>query len=160
MIQNQDSIRFACCSYVIGLARAGKCEVWTSSFTLAEVYKRKCGDSRVGIPEKSDEIFEDFIEQDFIKKVSVDVDIGKIARRLLRRFPKIGKPQDAIHVATCLWENIDELHTFDHDNLIALNGQLDRFDRQKLKICLPPYPPTNGDAQISFLDAPQDDGKG
>ena len=66
-----------------------------------------------------DKYFEDLIEQEFIQKVSVDVDVGKVARRLLRRFPAIGKPQDAIHVATCLLNNLDQLHTFDRDDLLA-----------------------------------------
>ena len=103
-----------------------------------EVYKRKCDDENVGLDEEHDTYFEDLIEQEFIHKVSVDLDVGKVARRLLRRFPKIGNPQDAIHVATTLLHNIDELHTYDREDMLGLNGQLVRLDQKKQKICKPP----------------------
>lgn len=148
LIQRQDSIRFSCCEFVLNEAKSGKCEIWTSAFTLAEVFKRRCSDENAGIAADEDGAFEDLIEQEFIKKVSVDVDVGKVARRLLRRFPKIGKPQDAIHVATCLLQNVDELHTFDREDLLALNGKLEREDRKHLRICLPPYPPSEDQMQM------------
>lgn len=156
LISKQDSIRTQCCEYVIELAEAGKCEIWTSAFTLAEVYKRKCDDIPVGLQESKDQQFEDYIEREMIKKILVDVDVGTLARRLLRRFPKIGKPQDAIHVASCLLHNIDELHTFDREDLLALSGELERFDRRKLIICQPPYPPVDPQADL-FPRSPDDD---
>jgi predicted nucleic acid-binding protein len=152
LINDPESIRAQCIRYVLDLAKADRCEIWTSSFTLAEVYKRRCDGAQVSIQQAQDELFEDLIEQEFIKKVSVDLDVAKVARRLLRRFPKIGKPQDGIHVATCLLENLDELHTFDRDDLLALSGQIERFDRKKLTICMPPYPPA-GDTFEMFPDA-------
>ncbi|MBK8441165.1 MAG: PIN domain-containing protein [Rhodobacter sp.] len=105
------------------MAQRGECEIWTSAFTLAEVYKRKCDGVVVGLEEAYDEKFEDLIESEFVKKVSVDMDVGTVARRLLRKYPRIGKPQDAVHVASCLLENVDEFHTFDRDDLLALDGQ-------------------------------------
>lgn len=141
LIQDRDSVRGQCCQYVLDLAREGKCEIWTSSFCLAEVYKRKCDLTQVGLQEEKDKYFEDLIEQEFIKKISVDMDVAKVARRLLRKFPKIGKPQDGVHVASCLLENVDELHTFDRDDLLALDGKIDKLDKSKLKICHPPFPP-------------------
>ena len=129
------------------------CEIWTSSFCLAEVYKRKCDLLQSGIAEDQDAYFEDVIEQEFIRKVSVDMDVAKVARRLLRKFPVIGKPQDGIHVATCLLENLDELHTFDREDLLRLD--IDRCDRSKLKICAPPYPPVDDQKEMS-LEAPKD----
>ena len=59
-----------------------------------------------------DEIFEDYILQDFVTRVQVDYDVGVLARRLLRAYPVIQKPQDGIHLATALLNNLDELHTF------------------------------------------------
>jgi hypothetical protein len=44
--------------------------------------------------------------------------------------------------STALRWNVDELHTFDRDDLIALNGQIDRADGKKLIIGKPPNPPT------------------
>jgi hypothetical protein len=67
--------------------------------------------------------------------------VGTVARRLLRKFPQIKKPQDAIHVATAVLNNVDELHTFDGSDLLPLDGQIPMQNGQKLKICHPPRPP-------------------
>lgn len=126
---------------MIDLAKNGNAELWTSAFTLAEVWKKKCDAAKVGIQEEQDRAFEDYIEQEFIKKTNVDVDVGNLARRLLRRYPGLGKPQDAVHVASCLLANIDELHTFDGTDLLKFDGLLPRLDKVKLRICAPPQPP-------------------
>lgn len=148
LISEPGTVRHDCCAYVLEMAQRGECEIWTSAFTLAEVYKRKCDGVVVGLEEAYDEKFEDLIESEFVKKVSVDMDVGTVARRLLRKYPRIGKPQDAVHVASCLLENVDEFHTFDRDDLLALDGQLDRIDKQKLTICKPPYPPVPPQAEM------------
>ncbi len=148
MISDRHSSRGQACEYVLEQARVGKCEIWTSSFCLAEVFKRKCDGDSLRLAEERDIYFEDLIEQEFIKKVSVDVDVGKVARRLLRRFPKIGKPQDAIHVASCLLNDIDQFHTFDREDLLGLDGQIERFDGAKLTICTPPERPDNPQSEL------------
>ena len=140
IIQQKDPDRLRRCMHVLSLAEARKAEIWTSAFTLAEVWKRKCDEENVGIQERQDRHFEDFIEKEFITKVAVDINVGSLARRLLRKYPKIGKPQDAIHVATCLLNNVDELHTFDRKDLIELDGDIPRIDKVRLKICEPPLP--------------------
>ena len=137
----RESGRFDACRIVIEKAQRGEVEIWTSSFTLAEVWKRRCSGEDAGLAESDDEAFEDYIEQDFIIRVAVDVDVGTAARRLLRKFPSVGKPQDAIHVATALIENVDELHTFDRQDLLSLDGLLERQDGVKLRICIPQPPP-------------------
>jgi len=137
----REQARFESCKYVIEKAQRGEVQIWTSTFTLAEVYKRKVGTEDIGLPEADDQAFVDYIEQDFVFKVAVDTDVGTAARRLLRKYPAIGKPQDAVHVATALLENLDELHTFDRADLLGLDGVLDRQDGSKLRICLPPSPP-------------------
>lgn len=148
LINQGDRERVARCEYVIDLAEAGKVELWTSAFTLAEVWKRKCAEENVGIQQSKDRDFENYIEKEFITKVSVDIDVGNLARRLLREIPGLGKPQDAIHVASCLLNNIDELHTFDDENLIRFDGQLPRWDKLKLRICPPPERPENPQAEM------------
>ncbi len=150
LISDRHSDRGKACEYVLEQARSGTCELWTSSFCLAEVFKRKCGAEAVGIAEEQDAYFEDLIEQEFVHKVSVDVDVGKVARRLLRRFPPIGKPQDAIHVATCLLNDLDQLHTFDRADLLSFDGQLERIDRHKLIICEPPTPPESVEPELQY----------
>lgn len=141
LITQSDPDRVERCRYVIDLAKRGEAELWTSAFTLAEVWKKKCDATSVGIQEDKDRAFEDYIEGEFIKKINVDVDVGNLARRLLRRYPGLGKPQDAIHVASCLLANLDELHTFDGSDLLKFDGVLPRRDKAKLKVCLPPPPP-------------------
>lgn len=156
LINQGDQERVSCCEYVIELAEAGKVEIWTSAFTLAEVYKKRCPEENRGIQESKDRDFENYIEKEFIKKVSVDVDVGTVARRLLREYPGLGKPQDAIHVASCLLYNIDELHTFDDDDLTQFDGKLSRWDKLKLRICPPPKRPE--DPQAEMFDEGDDPG--
>ena len=137
----QEPTRFDALSYVIEEARKGNVEIWTSNFTLAEVFKRPCDGEQKGIAAVQDAAFEDFIVQEFVTRVQVDFDVGVLARRLLRKFPEIGKPQDGIHLATALLNNVDELHTYDRKDLIGLSGRIDRKDGVKLKICAPPQRP-------------------
>ncbi|MDX2103325.1 MAG: PIN domain-containing protein [Alphaproteobacteria bacterium] len=134
--------RFDACSYLIEQAQRGKIEIWTSAFTYAEVYKRNCSGASAGIDAADDSSFEDYIEQEFVQLVQVDSDVGRAARRLLRQYPSIGKPQDAVHIASALLLDVHELHTFDRQNLLALDGKLKCQDETPLKIKVPPTPPS------------------
>ncbi len=144
LIQREEG-RFEQCKDVFEMAQAHKVEIWTSAFTLAEVYKRRCNPDISqpvsGLEVAQDAQFEDFILQDCVNLAQVDVDVGTIARRLLRSHPEIGKPQDAIHIATALLNNIDQLHTFDRADLLGLDNALGRIDGRKLRICRPPDRP-------------------
>jgi predicted nucleic acid-binding protein len=137
----QEQGRVDSLSYVIEEAKNGKVQIWTSNFTLAEVFKRPCGDEQKSLLPQQDQMFEDYILQNFVQRVQVDYDVGVLARRILRTYPIIGKPQDGIHLATALLNNIDELHTFDRHNLLGLNDKIDRMDGKKLHICHPPIRP-------------------
>lgn len=140
---NQEPGKVDRCRYVIDEARKGNIQIWTSAFTLAEVFKKNCaaGVPAEGIPAAMDVEFEDYISQDFVTLVQVDFDIGVQARRLLREQPKLKKPADAVHLATAVLNNIDELHTFDADNLIPLSGAVTRQDQVPLIVCFPQEPP-------------------
>ena len=122
---------------------------------MAEVFKKKCGTENTKLQEVKDGKFDDLIEKELIKKAQVDFDIGQTARRLLRRFPKIRKPSDAIHVATCALYSLDELHTFDNDDLLALDGVIPKKDGKYLRIVSPPYPPPD-DAPPLLLEHMRD----
>ena len=137
----QEPGRFDDLSYVVDEARAGNVEIWTSNFTLAEVFKRPCDGQQKGLSIVDDTAFESFMLQDVVIRVQVDFAVGSLARRLLRTYPTISKPQDAIHLATALLNNNDELHTFDRANLMGLSGKIARKDGGKLKICHPPKRP-------------------
>jgi predicted nucleic acid-binding protein len=137
----QEPARFDSLSFAIEEAKNKKIEIWTSNFTLAEVYKRACDGDQKGLLPPQDQAFEDYIIQDFVTRVQVDYDVGVLARRLLRSYPVIQKPQDGIHLATALLNNLDELHTFDRENLLGLSEKIDRKDGKKLRICHPPKRP-------------------
>lgn len=138
---NREPGRFDACAHLIEQAQRGEVEIWTSAFTYAEVYKRHCSGAPAGITPDDDKSFEDYIEQDFVQLIQVDADVGRVARRLLRQHPKIGKPQDATHVASALLTDVHELHTFDREDLLALNEKLKCQDGTPLRIKVPPTPP-------------------
>jgi len=140
---NQEAGKVGRCQHIIQQAQKGQAQIWTSSLTLAEVFKKKCDGQAVSIDAANDSDFERYIEQDFLVEVQLDHDIGVMARRLLRAHPELKKPADAIHLASAAMNNVDELHTFDGDNLLGLNGRILRRDGKPLVICLPPEPSQN-----------------
>jgi len=150
--------RAARCESLIALARAGDVQIWTSSLTLAEVYKHRVGPDGSALPGERDGDFEAFLEQEFVVEVQVDHEIGVRARQLLRQHtPPLRRPADAIHLASALVNNLDELHTFDGNNLLPLNGTVRRADGVVLVIREPP-PAVIGQQQDFFatrqLDGP------
>jgi predicted nucleic acid-binding protein len=152
----QEPGRLTNCSHVLDLAKRGEVEIWTSSLTLAEVFRKQCGVPTTpanGLPEDKDLEFEAFVAQDFVVEVQVDHQIGIAARRLLRQHPKLRKPQDAIHLASALQHDLDEFHTFDADNLLGLDGLVRTRSGRSLKICEPPAPPLD---LFTMADASED----
>lgn len=133
--------RFEKCDYIIGEARKGAFEIWTSSLSLAEVHKTKCGTGLASIQQAKDKAFEDFLDQSFVVQRTLDNDVGKLARTLLRTHPKLKKPNDAIHLATAILSNVAEFHTTDKDDLLHLDGKIICLNGEQLKICeVPPLP--------------------
>jgi predicted nucleic acid-binding protein len=137
-IANQEIGKAERCQVILDHARQREFDIWTSSLTLAEVFKKKCDGTVVFLEDSKDLDFESFIAQDFLIEAQVDHDIGVLARRLLRQFPALKKPNDAIHLATAVMFNIDEFHTYDGENLLSLNGEVQRADGVALIICQPP----------------------
>ena len=116
-------------------AKKGECEIWTSTISVAEVYKSHA--EREEATESSEKI-DSLFEQGYVQMVAADYLITKDARTLLRQHrPPLKKPFDAIHLATALRHNCDEFHTFDREDLLSLDGKLDRQDRKKLVIKKP-----------------------
>lgn len=136
----QEADKYARIRGVLDRARAGKLKIVTSTFTLAEVVKRKCGGAIVEAGEEHDDYFADLLQQDFVVVVNADWDAATKARALYREFNQHGlkKPQDALHLATAVLENVDEMHTFDGADLLKLNGKVKRDDGMTLTICEPP----------------------
>ena len=83
----------------------------------------QCHGDRVQLPENKDQDFEDYLRNN-VEVLQVTQTVGMVARRLLRKYPKLKKPQDAVHVASCLVYDVDVLHTFDSNDLTHFNGLL------------------------------------
>lgn len=140
----QEPGRFAKCQHIIDQARKGEVEIWTSALTLAEVFRKQCGGTEAsGLPADKDREFEDFLSQDFVYEVQLDRPIGVAARRLLRAHAQLKKPQDAVHLASAVMNNLSEFHTFDAVNLLCLNGFVTTRGGHPLLICEPPDPPAD-----------------
>lgn len=140
----QEPGRFVRANHVLEQARRGEVEIWTSSLTLAEAFRKQCGtpgEQHAGLDEAQDVAFEEFVAQDFVVEVQVDHAIGVSARRLLRKHTKLRKPADAVHLATAAESQVDEFHTFDSANLLPLDGLVFSKSGKALKICEPPEPP-------------------
>ena len=152
---NEEAGRVAICRAYIEKARAKKVEIWTSTLSLAEVYKMRCEDGVKSIPAAQDKPFEDFLLQDFVREVQLTHDIGVRARSICRNHG-VQKPNDGIHLASALFHNVDELHTFDREDLLKLDGKLDRRDGTKLKICEPKMPPPDEDSNPTLDLFPPD----
>jgi hypothetical protein len=132
-------------------------EIWTSALTLAEVFKVTQPGGPQTIPAESDAKFEDFLDQDFVVIAQVDVDTGRLARRLLRQHGKLKKPPDAIHLATAVLNNLFEFHTFDGTNLLPLNGEVNRSDGVALTISFPPEPPVDPQGSLDLQQVQEED---
>lgn len=131
------------CEYLIEEATKGLVEIWTSSLTRAEVFKVKCPNDVKTLQEQKDRAFEEYLDQNFIVEVAVDRELGSLARVLMRKYsPPLNKPNDAIHLATALIHNLDEFNTYDREDLLRLDGKINKSNGDTMKICEVPNPPS------------------
>lgn len=70
----------------------------------------------------------------YIRAINCDRQIAEAARHLIWDFPHL-KPKDAIHAATAIAHQVDELHTYD-EHLLKLSGKV---GFPPLKICEPEF---------------------
>ena len=159
---NSEEDKVEGCQYIMQEAIRKNVEILVSTVTLAEVFKTRCAEPYKMLAEEKDIAFEEFFDQDFIIKASVDEDIAKRARGLLRYYASQGlkKPMDAIHLATALKFNAAEMHTFDGSDLLCLDGKIQSDSGVILKICKPPLPPISPlleiiEATLSQAERPQ-----
>ena len=129
------------CEHIINEAKAGNVKVWTSTLTVAEVYKAKFPGGSASLAADKDSLLEDFMKQDFVQLVQVDLDVASKARGLCRKHQKLKKPNDGIHFATALIYNCDEFHTTDDKDLLPLSGLENTDNGKPLPVILPPPPP-------------------
>lgn len=134
---NPEEAKHADCRAVWEQARRGDAVLFTSFWAFAEVFKAKCEGPAKPLAEAQDRQIEAMLRQAWVQPVVVDERIGTAARRLMRHYSQCKKPSDAIHLATALALNVDEMHTFDKSDLISLSEKINRADGVPLKICAP-----------------------
>jgi predicted nucleic acid-binding protein len=107
------SLRFA---PVVRSAEEGNLTIVTSALTIAEVLYLRHHDP---IPADSAEAVRRFFEHEYILISELDRTLAENARELF--WSHGTRPKDAIHVATALDANVEQLDTFD-ESLIAKSG--------------------------------------
>ena len=96
--------------HILKQAEQGRFRIITSSWTLAEVHKRKTG---AVLDDKEGDKILDFFEHDFFGIAELTRALGEDAHRLARQFGL--KPTDSVHLATALRAKCDVLLSFDPD---------------------------------------------
>ncbi len=97
---------------IIADAQAGRCVIYASMITLAEVTKPARGPIQVG--KAVEDKIAAFFKNDYIKLVPVDYVIGTKARQLIWDFPFLG-PRDSIHIATAIHVGVEAIEHYDGD---------------------------------------------
>lgn len=132
--------RHALCRSVIDQAAKGTTEIAISGLCLVEVCKSP------GVVATGPDLVAAYFQHDYVLLVPVDSVVGARGRALM--LAGLGlKPPDAIHLATALIANADEMHTFD-DKLLGLDAKLFKADGTALKICKPGH----GGPPLPLLD--------
>jgi predicted nucleic acid-binding protein len=126
------------CRHTIEQAQRGLVEIATSGLSLAEVCKHD------EVHGEDPDVLTDFFRNDYLLIVPVDRAIGSLAREImqttLRKHQVKIKPPDAVHLATAIFADATEFHTFD-GKLLNLDQQLPKPNGGVLTIRKPPEPP-------------------
>ena len=137
----QESGRYEALRSLYKRAESGNLVIITSTLTLSEVCKVRCeegsGSPRQQMGEEGDHFLERFFDNDFFWFVDVTPKIGHTARALYRAHPEIKITNDAIHLATALQECVDEMHTYDNNDLISLSDRITDEAGSWFTICVP-----------------------
>lgn len=142
---NQEKGKIGPCTAVWRECEKGSTLIYTSFLAFVEVYRAKCEGSVKPLVEADDMKVVQLLQQKWIIPAVLDERTALAAKVLMRTHGECKKPTDAIHLATALALNVEEMHTFDHSDLLKLDGRVLRGDKQPLTICLPreiPPPPS------------------
>lgn len=134
---NREADKHADCRSVWDEVERGEVEIVTSFFTFAEVFKVKCEDSAKPLSDDGEDLIAGFFASDKIVPRVMDRAVVEKARRLMRKHPACKKPSDAVHLASALLMNVDEMHTYDGSDLLILSEKVSRADGELLTICTP-----------------------
>lgn len=94
--------------HFLRMAQQGAYKVHTSTWTMAEVHKKRHGPQ---LTAGNDEKVLAFFEHDFIELIALDREIGEEANRIAREHGL--SPADAVHVASALRAGCDCLLSWD-----------------------------------------------
>lgn len=100
----------------------------------------KCEQPGKPLQKDGEDLIASFFSSEKIIPRVLDRQIAESARQLMRRHPECKKPADAVHLATALRMNVDELHTYDGSDLLLLDKLVARSDGEMLRICRPYVP--------------------
>lgn len=101
---------------VFSYAESGDFSIYTSTLTIAEVYKQKGNPMGTLTEAQSGQILELF-EHEYIKLIDIDRRIAEEAHKLSRQFGL--SPNDAIHLASSLKAKCDILLSWDVNSFIS-----------------------------------------
>ena len=113
LIKNESG-RADICEPIVNDAKAGRCQIYTSTITLTEVVKRRKGP--VENDRHTEETLTAFFKNRFIVPVPVDISVATRARRLIWDFSWL-TARDAIHIATAMQLKIDVFEHYDDDDM-------------------------------------------
>lgn len=136
-IFNAEAGRVAACSHMASMAEIGSVRLVTSALTFVECVRLQ--DQPRTLTPANEATIKKYFERPFIEVVNVTRRIGEDARQLLWAYQHL-RYKDAIHVATAVFSEVDALLTYDEDDLIRLDGQINARGG-KLRIIKPPEPP-------------------
>lgn len=111
---------------ILTAAERGLFRVYTSTFTMAEVYKQR---GREPLHAKNFDTILKFFEHDFVTLIDVDRRAGERAHRLCQQFGIM--PGDAVHLPCALKAGCDVLLTWD-DRLTGLQLEDIRVEQPRL----------------------------
>ena len=136
---NEEADKITALRLVWEAAQKGHFELWTSSYIYLEFIKGAVPHGQAYTAEEHDTSVENILSQPFVRRVQLDIPIAKSARKLRRDLNKDGlkKRPDAIHLATALFYNAKELHTYDQSDLLQFDGKLTCRSGSLLKITKP-----------------------
>lgn len=112
---SQEADKLEQCKSVLESAELGKIELYTSTFTMAEVVKIK---SDLDI-EQQEKVIKTLFTNDWIITVNFEQETAEISRYLVREYGL--KPFDSLHLATAIKMQVDYFDTTDQKFLNLLS---------------------------------------
>jgi hypothetical protein len=81
--------RYEAIEQIIVFAKKGDCQIWTSTLSIAEVYKSSAQGAAALV---SNDMIDALFDEGYVQMVSADFLVAKEARKLLREHPSLKSP--------------------------------------------------------------------